>query len=93
MESVNNNEHNDSLKEEPIVPKNEKLSRSPSDRSEKSLRTQQAEKARKEKIEAIRRACTSRDLEALISHAINEGGLLEDELRQVACKWCYSFLI
>lgn len=37
------------------------------------------------KFAAIRRACDLRDLDALVSHATSEGGLLDDELRQMAC--------
>lgn len=37
------------------------------------------------KREDIRRACAARDLDALVSHATSEGGLLQDELRQSAC--------
>lgn len=47
---------------------------------------QRREKARAEKAEAIRKACNSYDIEALVSHATSAGGLLEDELRQQACK-------
>ncbi|EKV11190.1 RabGAP/TBC [Penicillium digitatum] len=42
-------------------------------------RMTQAEKAR-----AIRKACATRDVEALAVHATSEGGLLEDDLRQIA---------
>lgn len=42
---------------------------------------------RAEKKELIRRACDMRDLDALVSYATSEGGLLEDELRQRACEW------
>ncbi|KAJ5084681.1 hypothetical protein NUU61_009260 [Penicillium alfredii] len=52
--------------------------------SEQSLRLRQISEARAEKAEAIRHACDSHDLKALISHATTEGGLLEDELRQIA---------
>ena len=38
-----------------------------------------------EKAEAIRRACDLRDIDALVSHATSEGGLLQDELRRLAC--------
>lgn len=38
------------------------------------------------KAKEIRQACSSRDVEALIHCATTEGGLLEDELRQVACE-------
>lgn len=39
-----------------------------------------------EKAEAIRRACGLGDLDALVSYASSEGGFLQDELRQLACK-------
>lgn len=38
-----------------------------------------------EKADHIRRACEARDLEALVSYATSEGGLLNDELRRLAC--------
>jgi TBC1 domain family member 20 len=37
------------------------------------------------KQENIRRACTGRDLDALITYATSEGGLLHDDLRRAAC--------
>lgn len=40
-----------------------------------------------EKAEGIRRAGDSRDLDALVSYAISEGGFLRDDLRQLACVW------
>lgn len=43
--------------------------------------------ARAEKARAIRRACATRDVEALAVHATSAGGLLEDELRQIACEF------
>ncbi|KAJ5142769.1 uncharacterized protein N7515_001556 [Penicillium bovifimosum] len=49
-----------------------------------SLRTQEIASAQAEKARAIREACASRDVEALAAHATSEGGLLEDELRQLA---------
>lgn len=58
------------------------LSRVP---SEESLETQQQGKARAEKVAAISRACDTNDVEALVSYATSEGGLLDDELRQRAC--------
>lgn len=54
--------------------------------SQESLRTQEIAKARAEKAEAIRQACDAHDMEALVSHATSEGGLIEDELRQRICK-------
>jgi heterodisulfide reductase subunit B len=51
-----------------------------------SLRSQQIASAKAAKAEAIRHACSVRDLEALASLATSEGGLMEDELRKVACE-------
>jgi hypothetical protein len=42
--------------------------------------------ARAQKARAIRKACAVRDVEALAVHATSEGGLLEDDLRQIACE-------
>lgn len=57
------------------------------DRGERSsLAARQIADARATKAEAIRKACGSRDVEALAMHATSEGGLLEDELRQIACE-------
>lgn len=39
-----------------------------------------------EKVVGIRRACDLRDLDALVLFAASEGGYLQDELRQLACK-------
>lgn len=77
---------NESSTEGSITLDNEKLSDSSSETSERLLEIQLKEKARLEKAEAIRQACRSRNTEAIISHAVSEGGLLEDELRQEACK-------
>lgn len=77
---------NESSTEGSITLDNEKLSDSSSETSERLLEIQLKEKARSEKAEAIRQACRSRNTEAIISHAVSEGGLLEDELRQEACK-------
>lgn len=41
------------------------------------------------KAEAIRRACDLRDLNALVSYAASEGGLLQDELRRLACMYLH----
>lgn len=65
---------------------NEKLSGLSSGPSQKSLNSRLKKKARSAKADAIRQACKSRDLEALAAHGISEGGFLEDELRQMACK-------
>lgn len=43
--------------------------------------------ARAEKARAIRKACATRDVEALAVHATSAGGLLEDDLRQIACEF------
>ena len=47
--------------------------------------------ARAEKARAIRKACARRDVEALAVHATSEGGLLEDDLRQMACEYIFWF--
>lgn len=60
-----------------------------------SLPSSEAERLsslRAEKAEAIRRACTSRDLDALVEHATSEGGLLDDELRQIACEFFWNLM-
>lgn len=41
------------------------------------------------KKENIIEACKSQDFDSLASQATSEGGLLEDELRQIACKTVY----
>lgn len=51
-----------------------------------SARDQGIEEARAKKASAIRKACASHDVKELIAHATSEGGLLEDRLRQVACR-------
>lgn len=38
-----------------------------------------------EKADLIREACEAHDLDALVSYATSEGGLLKDELRRLAC--------
>lgn len=63
----------------------EKLSRSSSGQPEDTFGSRQKAEARANKAEAIREACDSRDIKALVSHATTEGGLLEDGLRQRAC--------
>lgn len=40
-----------------------------------------------EKAEAVRGACDVRDFDALVTHAISEGGFVRDDVRQLACKW------
>lgn len=39
-----------------------------------------------EKADAIRKACDLQYLDALVSYATSEGGFLQDDLRQLACK-------
>lgn len=51
-----------------------------------SVREKEILEARAKKVGAIRQACASHDVEALIRYATSEGGLLEDELRQIGCK-------
>ncbi|CAI7575495.1 unnamed protein product [Penicillium bialowiezense] len=48
-----------------------------------SVREKEILEARAKKVGAIRQACASHDVEALIRYATSEGGLLEDELRQI----------
>ena len=45
------------------------------------------ELAQDEKQQAIRRACNEHDLDQLICHADTTGGLLSDDLRQLACEF------
>lgn len=59
-----------------------------------SLRSSETQSAHdSEKAEAIRRACDFRDIDALVSHATSEGGLLKDELRRLACMLPTSLLV
>lgn len=85
MDSSNIKMPNDAVTEDLVSIDAEKRA---SSRDEKPEEPQQTKflNTRKVKAEAIRRACDSRDIEALVSHATTEGGLLEDELRQRACK-------
>lgn len=60
--------------------------------SEESLKNLKGEKEARqmawaEKARAIRKACETRDVEALAVHATSAGGLLEDDLRQIACEF------
>ncbi|CAG8909482.1 unnamed protein product [Penicillium egyptiacum] len=59
---------------------------SASDESSKNSKVNEEAKqmARSKKARAIRKACAARDVEALAVHATSEGGLLEDDLRQIA---------
>ncbi|KAJ5678809.1 hypothetical protein N7462_007053 [Penicillium macrosclerotiorum] len=56
----------------------------PQELPKESLEAQKRARVRTEKIDAIQRACDTRNLEALVSYATSEGGLLEDYLRQRA---------
>ncbi|CAG8925683.1 unnamed protein product [Penicillium salamii] len=49
-----------------------------------SMREKEMLRARAKKASDIRKACASQDVEELVRHATSEGGLLEDELRQIA---------
>ncbi|CAG8261622.1 unnamed protein product [Penicillium salamii] len=49
-----------------------------------SMRENEMLQARAKKASDIREACASQDVEELVRHATSEGGLLEDELRQIA---------
>jgi hypothetical protein len=51
-----------------------------------SLESQELANTRSKKASAIRKACEAQDVEALAVHATSEGGLLEDEIRQLACR-------
>ena len=87
MDSSNINYPGDSSSQSSEVFGNEKISDSSLKNSEESLNTQQFKKVRAEKADAIRQACDSHDVEALVSFATSDGGLLEDELRQKACTY------
>lgn len=45
-----------------------------------------------EKYVGIRRACADVDVTSLAALAISDGGLLDDELRKLACMYYYCFL-
>lgn len=68
---------------------------SASEESFKNPKVNKGEKgmARAEKVRAIRKACATRDVEALAAHATSEGGLLEDDLRQIACKLLWNITV
>lgn len=68
-----------------VPPGDEKPSRSSSCQPDETSESRQKVEAMANKAEAIRKACDSRDIEALVSYATTEGGLLEDGLRQKAC--------
>lgn len=55
-----------------------------------SMKEKEMLRARAKKASDIRKACASHDVEELVRHATSEGGLLEDELRQIACKSPHS---
>ncbi|KAJ0422456.1 hypothetical protein BJY00DRAFT_280184 [Aspergillus carlsbadensis] len=66
--------------------------KSASSESERDLTAEVVEYGSKEqsarnddKIYAIRLACDTRDIDALITLATSEGGFLQDDLRQLAC--------
>ncbi|KAJ5231708.1 uncharacterized protein N7469_006296 [Penicillium citrinum] len=84
MDSSNINHSDDSSPQSSEKLDNEEITDSSLKSSEESLDTQQSKKARAEKADAIRQACDCHDVEALVSFATSEGGLLEDELRQKA---------
>ncbi|KAJ5746530.1 hypothetical protein N7520_011712 [Penicillium odoratum] len=84
MALPNDEDRYESLAEVALSLDNEKLSDSSGETSEQLLEVKMKEEARSKKAEAIRQACRSRDMEAIISYAVSEGGLLEDELRQEA---------
>lgn len=86
MDSSNIKHRDSSSAESSVILEDEKLSSSSMQASQESLRTQEIVKARAEKAEAVRQACDADDVEALVSYATSEGGLIEDELRQRVCK-------
>jgi hypothetical protein len=86
MDSPDIKHHDSSPSESPGIVDDEKLSVASSNDSQELLKTQQMEKVRAEKAQAIRLACDTHDVEALVSYATSEGGLIEDELRRKACK-------
>ncbi|CDM26545.1 hypothetical protein DTO013E5_4731 [Penicillium roqueforti] len=69
---------------EPGHPSSEDTSASEEPSNNFELDTTAKQMARAEKAKAIRKACAARDVEALAVHATSEGGLLEDDLRQIA---------
>ncbi|KAJ5106468.1 hypothetical protein N7456_003143 [Penicillium angulare] len=75
---------NTSSAEGSISHNDDKDSNNPSEVSSKDPDALLKEKAYSDKADSIRQACRDRDIEALASHAISEGGLLEDELRRIA---------
>ncbi|CAI7610969.1 unnamed protein product [Penicillium pancosmium] len=84
MDSPDIKQRDGSPSESPRLVDDEKLSVASSKDSQELLKIQQLEKARAEKAQAIRQACDTHDVEALVSYATSEGGLIEDELRQKA---------
>ncbi|KXG53641.1 uncharacterized protein PGRI_006910 [Penicillium griseofulvum] len=73
----------DTGKEE-INPTSEDAVASEDSSKRSSLNEGAQQMARAQKARAIRKACAVRDVEALAVHATSEGGLLEDDLRQIA---------
>ena len=66
--------------------------------SEKAHRTDTPPSLTSSKASAIQQACNAADIKTLVALAFSEGGLLTDELRQLACKLpqivhfcCFSF--
>lgn len=86
MDSSDNEKREDFMTEKLASDDDDVKSLASDESSEGSLKSKQTNKARAEKPEAIRQACDSRDIEALVSYATTEGGLLEDEVRRRACK-------
>jgi hypothetical protein len=57
-----------------------------SSHSEKAHRTDAHPSLTSPKASAIQEACEAADIKTLVALAASEGGLLTDELRQIACK-------
>lgn len=68
-------------------PNSEDMSQSEESPKILKRRKEARQMARAEKARAIRKACAMRDVEALAVHATSAGGLLEDDLRQIACEF------
>ncbi|GIJ84506.1 hypothetical protein Asppvi_003353 [Aspergillus pseudoviridinutans] len=75
---------NDPSTTQPEGPLDEKQEISRNNSQEKLLDPDNEDIARSKKEEAIRKACDLRDLDALVSYATSQGGLLNDDLRRSA---------
>lgn len=86
MSSLSNEQRGDLSSQMSDSSADGKLSRSSHGQPEVTPESQQMAQARANKAEAIRKACDSCDIDALVSYATTDGGLLEDGLRQRACQ-------